>query len=45
MFWIFATAVLVLAVKSPGFRKFLGWSTAAIVGLWVLLEVISVVLG
>ena len=36
MFWIFATAVLLCAVGSPGFRKWLAWSAGGIVALALL---------
>jgi hypothetical protein len=45
MFWLFATAVLVLAVGSPGFRKFLKYAAIGVVSLWVLLWLIGAILG
>lgn len=45
MFWIFATAVLVLAVTVPGFRKTLGYTAAGLVGLLALMWIIGLFIG
>ena len=43
MIWLFLSVVLVLAVSSPGFRKFLVYALGAGLGLLVILLISALV--